>query len=265
MKRGPLILIFTALCFLSYDSTLKASADSTEVKMKVKTLLIDPKSKTPVVILESTQKKEFIPIWIGKNEATSIAMELEHVKIPRPNTHDLIRNILEGLGALPRQITITDLRDNTYFAVITLNFHGQDFQIDSRPSDAIAVALRMNVPIFASSDVLAKAGQLPAPSDSTKGIRRTLGFQIQDLTRDLAAFFDLQTNGGVLVADVESGSTASRAGFQRGDVITKINGATVHNVSQLETFLETLEKPIRLRLEIQRKGRPGTVTLDLPS
>ncbi|MFQ5849108.1 MAG: bifunctional nuclease domain-containing protein [Candidatus Binatia bacterium] len=265
MRIGILMVALSVVFPFSSPVHLSASGNDAAVQMRVKRLLLDPASKTPVVILESTQEKDFVPIWIGRAEATSIAMELEHVRIPRPNTHDLIRNILQGLGATLERITVTEVRNNTYFAVVTLKLNGQKFQIDSRPSDAIAVALRMKAPIYASPDVLAKAGKLPGPFEHREGVRKILGFHIQNLTAELATFFNLKNRSGVLVADVEMGGTASKAGFQRGDVITRINDQTVHNVSQLESLLKSIKKPVQVRMEIQRKGGPVTLVMDLPT
>ncbi len=259
-----LAVAFSVVLSLPFVSSPFASGENDTVKVRVRKLVLDPSSKTPVVILESIDAKKFIPIWIGKAEATSIAMEIEHVQIPRPNTHDLIRNILEGLGAELPRITITDLKNNTYFAAITLKLNGQEFQIDSRPSDAIAVALRMDAPIYASLEVLAKGNKLPAPSEEKEGVRKILGFHIQDLTANLASLFNLQIKEGVLVADVDAESAASKAGFRRGDVITRINDKSVLNVHQLESYLNGVEKPIQVEFHLKREGNPATILLELP-
>ena len=171
MKIRFLMLALTVTCLLASTLPVSSLAQIDTVKVKVKRLLLDPSSKTPVVVLESLKEKKFIPIWIGKAEATSIAMELEHVKIPRPNTHDLIGKIVKGLGAALERVTITELRDNTYYAVITLKLKGEKILIDSRPSDAIAIALRMGAPLYASPEVLAKAGKLPAALGETERAR----------------------------------------------------------------------------------------------
>ncbi len=265
MKIKILVLALTVTCLLAFALPVSSPAQIDTVKVKVKRLLLDPSSKTPVVVLESLKEKKFIPIWIGKAEATSIAMELEHVKIPRPNTHDLIGKIVKGLGAALERVTITELRDNTYYAVITLNLKGEKFLIDSRPSDAIAIALRMGAPLYASPEVLAKAGKLPAALGETGRVQKIFGFHIQDLTAELAALFNLRAERGVLVADVESGGTASKAGLQRGDIITNFNGETINNVGQLESFLQKAKKPGKLKMKLQRNGKPVTVLMNLPS
>ncbi|MFQ5541606.1 MAG: bifunctional nuclease domain-containing protein [Candidatus Binatia bacterium] len=255
---------FSVVFSLSVAPSPSVSGENDIVKVRVRKLVLDPSSKTPVVILESIDKKMFIPIWIGKAEATSIAMQIEHVEIPRPNTHDLIRNMLEGLGAEFTRVTITDLRNNTYFAVVTLKLNDQEFQIDSRPSDAIAVALRMKAPIYASPEVLSKADKLPTPREENEGVRKILGFHIQDLTANLASLFHLQNKEGVLVADVDAESAASKAGFRRGDVIIRINDESVLNVHQLESYLKGVEKPVHVEFHLEREGKPATIGLDLP-
>jgi bifunctional DNase/RNase len=266
VKRAIALAIFLLFCLVP-DFYPSASQENTVVEMKVKRLMLDPTAKTPtaVVILESTKEKRVIPIWIGSEEATSIAMELENVAPPRPNTHDLIRNILQGLGAALHRITITDLRNNIYYAIITLKLKGQEFQIDSRPSDAIAVALRMKAPIYASTQVLAKAKQLPPSEKAGDGLRKILGTHVQELTPELASLLDLQGKKGVLVAEVELGSAASEAGIQRGDIILKVNERTIQKVSDLESFFQSAKKPIQVKVELMRKGKSTTVLMELAS
>ncbi|MBI4489214.1 MAG: bifunctional nuclease family protein [Deltaproteobacteria bacterium] len=265
MRRNILLVVLSVLC--SYPLWLEASQEGTVVEMKVKRVMLDPSTKTPtaVVILESTKEKKLIPIWIGNEEATSIAIQLENVAIPRPNSHDLIRNILQGVGVALHRITITDIRNNTYYAVITLKLKGQEFQIDSRPSDAIAVALRMKAPIYATAQVVAKARELPGSAMPREDLRKILGIHVQDLTSDLASLFDLTVKQGVLVADIELGSAASEAGIQRGDLILKVNDRSVQKVADLESFFRSVKKPVQVKMEVLRKGKTATVVFDLPS
>jgi bifunctional DNase/RNase len=239
-------------------------AQNGPIEMQVKTILVDPANNAPVVILESTQEKKLLPIWIGANEAQSIAMQLEKVDSPRPNTHDLIRNILQGLGATVQRIVITDLRNSTYYATVSVRLKGQDVQIDARPSDAIAVALRMKASIFATPQVLSKARTVPG-SRQKDPLREMLGTHLQDLTPEIASLLDIQGATGVLVADVELGSAASEAGLQRGDVIVKANDKTVQKAAQIEILLKSVAKPGRLKFDVLRKGKPATVLIDMPA
>lgn len=128
-------------------------------EMIVGGLTVDPYTNTPIVLLKDPEGEDVVPIWIGFFEASAIATQLEKVKLARPMTHDLMRNILETLGAKVLRIEVTDLRDNTYFALIHLEFDGEHYEIDSRPSDAIALALRVGAPIFVNEEVIEKSRQ----------------------------------------------------------------------------------------------------------
>lgn len=261
------ILWLTIFFCCAVPPSLGAAQEESVIEMKVRQVILDPYSKTPVVLLESSKEKRPLPIWIGGEEAASIALELESVPNPRPNTHDLIRNILRGVGAALPRITITDLRNNIYYATITLNLRGQEYQIDSRPSDAIAVALRMKAPIYATATVLAKAQPLAPAEKSKDDLRNTLGIQAQDLTPELAGLFDITSKSGILVADVEIGSPASQAGLQRGDVILKANDKAMQKATDLTSLLQGTKRGTRLKMEVQRKGSTVTVAVavDLPS
>jgi hypothetical protein len=130
------------------------------IQMKVAGIMLDPVSNLPIIILRDLEEKDTLPIWIGVVEASSIAMQLEKIKIPRPLTHDLLKNILEQLQVAVLKIEVTDLRDNTFYALIHLNTPSGTMAIDSRPSDAIALALRTESPIFVEEKVLEKSRQM---------------------------------------------------------------------------------------------------------
>jgi bifunctional DNase/RNase len=132
------------------------------VRMEIKGLLMDPVSNMPVVILRDTEKGHFLPIWVGIFEANAIALEMEKVSTPRPMTHDLLKNLLAELDAHVDRIVINDLRDNTFFARIHLTRGDSTLSVDSRPSDAIALALRSQAGIFVEEEVLEKSRNLRA-------------------------------------------------------------------------------------------------------
>ena len=127
------------------------------VEMKVRGLALDPVSNMPIIILRDDEEKRSLPIWVGLFEANAIALELEKISTPRPMTHDLIKNILESLEAKVEKIVVNDLRDNTFFALIHLRLGEEEITVDSRPSDAIALALRVGAPIFVDEDVVRRA------------------------------------------------------------------------------------------------------------
>ncbi len=127
------------------------------VEMKVSGLTIDPLTNTTIVILKDLEGKRAVPIWIGLFEASAIATELEKISFSRPMTHDLMRDLLKILAAKVSRIEIIDLRNNTFFACIHLQRNGDTLIVDSRPSDAIALALRVNCPIFIDETVIEKS------------------------------------------------------------------------------------------------------------
>ena len=132
------------------------------IKMEIKGLLMDPVSNMPVVILRDTEKGHFLPIWVGIFEANAIALEMEKVQTPRPMTHDLLKNVLAQLDTRVERVVINDLRENTFFARIHLIQKDSTLQVDSRPSDAIALALRSQAEIFVEEEVLEKSRNLHA-------------------------------------------------------------------------------------------------------
>ena len=125
-----------------------------EVEMKIRGLMMDPVTNMPIVLLKDIGSDTVLPIWVGVYEANAIALEIEKVTTPRPMTHDLIKNVLTGLDALVHKVVVTELKDDTFFAVIWLEREGHVVSIDSRPSDALALALRMDCPIFVDDSVL---------------------------------------------------------------------------------------------------------------
>ena len=131
-----------------------------EVEMQIRGLMIDPLTNMPVVVLKDVASDAVLPIWVGIFEANAIAMELEKTAMPRPMTHDLLRNLVRGLNAVVQKVVVSDLRDETYYAVIWMEQEGETVAIDARPSDAIALALRWDCPIYASRAVLDNARQI---------------------------------------------------------------------------------------------------------
>jgi bifunctional DNase/RNase len=127
-------------------------------EMTVAHLGVDRNTESPVVILREKDGSRVLPIWIGPAEASAIAMELQGVKAARPMTHDLLKQVIVGLGGELRRIVISAVRENTYFAELLIQREDHVFQVDARPSDSIALALRLNAPIFASDQLLEQSG-----------------------------------------------------------------------------------------------------------
>ena len=148
------------------------------LEMKVRGLTLDPLSNMALVVLRDLEDNKALPIWVGIPEANAIALELEQVPTPRPMTHDLIKNILEGIHASVVRIVVNDLRDSTFYATIFLSLQEKEFCIDARPSDAIAIALRAKAPIFVALDVIERVGttdvNAPNAADETEGLKEWL-------------------------------------------------------------------------------------------
>ena len=157
-----------------------------EVEMKIRGLMMDPVTNMPIVILKDVNGSAVLPIWVGVYEANAIALEIEKVSTPRPMTHDLIKTLLVGLNAALRKVVVSELKDDTFYAVIWLDRDGDMISVDSRPSDALALALRLDCPIYVEESVLKSSKRDAAISDkaTTEELRRLLeGLNDEDFGR----------------------------------------------------------------------------------
>ncbi|HEY7412217.1 MAG TPA: bifunctional nuclease family protein [Vicinamibacteria bacterium] len=126
-----------------------------QIEMTIKGLMIDPMTNMPIIILRDEDGQRVLPIWVGVFEANAIALQIENVQTPRPMTHDLLKSVIETLRATVERVVVCDLKENTFYATIHLRTDGHELLVDSRPSDAIALALRTQTPIFVEDAVLA--------------------------------------------------------------------------------------------------------------
>ena len=143
--------------------------------MVISGLTVDPLTNSPIVLLKEVEGQRTLPIWIGLLEATAIASELEGIKFSRPMTHDLLKNIMGLMNVKVNRVEVSDLKNNTYFAVIHINHNGKEMSIDARPSDALAISLRMGAPIFVAEDVIKKSSQVEIkaePEDTSEQGKR---------------------------------------------------------------------------------------------
>jgi hypothetical protein len=240
---------------LALVAAVGAGAGARPVEVEVRGMRLDPVTGSPVVQLvekNGAGARELL-IWIGPFEAQAIVMEMRGVPSPRPMTHDLMRNLVERLGARLRRVVIEDVRDNTYLATIHLRrAPGEELTVDARPSDAIALALRLRGPILVAEELFAKAAALrPGPAAG-----RFWGVTVQDLTPETAAFFAGAPAAGVLVSDVPRAAPAHD--LARGDVITALDGQPVASVDELAR-LAGARQGGPVRLSVRRDGRDVTV------
>ena len=139
-----------------------------EIEFKIKGLMMDPLTNSPIVVLQDAAGDTLLPIWVGIFEANAIALQMEKVDTPRPMTHDLIKGLLNHLNAVVSKIVVTELKENTFYALIFLDVEGKVVTVDSRPSDAIALALRTDSPIFVTDEVLAKSASTSSSAVSAE-------------------------------------------------------------------------------------------------
>jgi len=148
-------------------TTHEKKTDQVYIQMKVTGLTIDPFTSMPIIILKDLEEKSALPIWIGLIEASAIATELEHIQLSRPMTHDLLKNILGVVEATVNRVVVYDLADNTFYARIEIIHDGKRLELDARPSDAIAVALRTKAPIFVAKKVIEKSRKIDLSKEGT--------------------------------------------------------------------------------------------------
>ena len=146
-----------------------------QIEMTIK-LMVDPITNLPIILLRDREGQRVLPIWVGASEANAIALQIENITTPRPMTHDLLRNVIHDLKAEIRKVVVSDLKDNTFYALIHLEVNGEPLAVDARPSDAIALALRARAPIFVEEKVIdhAKTVDLAPDKGETERLQKWL-------------------------------------------------------------------------------------------
>ena len=243
MKKTTSLFFLLAVLILLLSFPLSAEETQETVQFTVKGITLDPLTSNPIVLLEDLDHKTILPIWIGSYEANAISLGMRHIIPPRPMTHDLLKNVLDKAGVKIEKIILTDLKEDIFYAVILLEQNGSGVKIDSRPSDAIALALKADAPIFVSKVLLEKAESIRIDSEeSLRNVLRQSGLILQELTPEIARYFDLTVPQGVLVSDVRVGSSADSAGIKRGDVIRKIGERDIISLSDIRKTMKEEKK-----------------------
>jgi bifunctional DNase/RNase len=225
---------------------------------------VDPDTHSPVLLLVDEKTGRGIPLWIGPNEARAISMELEHITSPRPMTHELMKNVMEQLNARVERVIIEDMRDNTYFASLVIKVGNRRLTIDSRPSDAVALALKFQAPLFLSDAIMKKDLLIDLETRKTGGeIGRIYGLSFQDLSPPVARYFGLSDNKGVVVTGLDSGGAAEEAGIKKGDVLLGVDGKKVKDSGEFKKNMLRHEASEVIRVEVFREGETVTCTLSV--
>jgi bifunctional DNase/RNase len=234
-----------------------------EVEMQVRNVGFDHAAVSPVVILESSNGERLLPIWIGLAEAQSIATELQKVRPPRPLTHDLVKRILDDTGVALRRVRITKVEAQTFFASLVLEQAGREIAVDSRPSDAIALALRVACPILVSRALLEGGAAMTLAEEGEPSVVRLWGITVQDLAPSVAESLGVEGVAGVLVSD----AGASTDGLRRGDVIVRVDDVPIASVAALRAFSASKSAAAAdgHRLDVRRGDAGARVRLTTPS
>jgi bifunctional DNase/RNase len=240
------------------NSSESAKISPDEVRVQVARVGFDDQSGANYVLLVDEKESRALPIMIGESEAQAIMLALHGIKPERPFTHDLIRSIIGKTGNKVDRIVIADLRDEIYYATIYMD--GGRYSIDSRPSDAIALAMGMNAPIYVNDKLFESA---PAIGLSAGGkipdTARALGLTVEQLTPDLASALGEPAARGVLVSAVST--SASKAGVARGDIVTRVGDRDVKALDDFSRQVASAGNGGAVTLTLDRDGSSRTVTL----
>jgi bifunctional DNase/RNase len=234
--------------------------------VEASTVGLDTTSGQPVVLLRQVETGRVVPIWVGLPEAQAIARALHGVNVPRPMTHDLMESLLLESGATVEDVVVHDLRGGTYFGMIRLRRAGEEAlrQVDSRPSDAIALALRVGAPIRVARSVVDSVPDIDfrAP-DGADQVVRALGITVVAATPAIRRQFDLDGHPGVVVVAVTG--SASDAGLRRGDLITRVGNATPTTPIEFFDAIRAVAPGEPIVLTYRRDGVDTTVSLPFES
>jgi bifunctional DNase/RNase len=242
----------------------QGSADSESVPVELSTIGLDGRTGSPIVVLRDPESGSVLPIWVGGAEAQAIALALHGVVPPRPMTHDLMANLISELRAEVDEVVVTDLRNNTYFGVVRLRVAGEKKirEIDSRPSDALALALRTGAPIRVARRILAAVPEFDfiAPEGPNQ-IVQALGMTVVIATPSLRKEFKLANQRGVVVTSAFG--LAREKGVRRGDLIIEVNGKAIEEPAAFFEAVRATPPRGPVRITYWRNG--DTRVIELPA
>jgi uncharacterized protein len=256
LKFVGVLLIVAALgsCAGRHD----LQPDRGQVRVEVATVGYDQQTGSHYVLLEDSAGQRSLPILIGNEEARAIAFALHGIKPPRPLTSDLLRTVIQSTGNRVDRVVIGDVRDQVFYAKIYLDH--ERYQVDSRPSDAIALAMGVNAPIYVAARLFEVAGAKgPALTSTAPETARGFGMTVQELTPELAGYFTVAPRSGVLVADATG--DAERAGVQPGDIVTEVEKRPVRTPSEFEQIAAKVKSMPLITLVLRRGTTERVVTI----
>jgi len=245
--------LLTACGHRGATSTL--AAPSGEVRVEVADVGYDKQSASHYVQLADSAKQRSLQIAIGDEPARAILLELRGLRSPRPLTNQLLGTVLARTGNAVDRVEITQVHDEIYYAKIILD-HGR-YALDSRPSDAIALAMTVNAPIYVANELMHPASPA-ADAAAAPNVATKLGMTVQELTPDLANYFGIAIGGGVVIADI--GEEARNAGLERGDILVAVNGKTIRSSDDFAHI--TSAAGARIAVTVRRGKTTQTIVID---
>jgi bifunctional DNase/RNase len=253
MKRWVIYLCII-FCWISVVKPLSPLAleEKENLEVTVKGVDLNSMGESSVVVLVDLKGEVALPILIGFSEARAIGLKINDIKTIRPMTHDLINNIFNRVKFKLARVLINKVEGSIIYAILYLKLDGSEIQIDSRPSDAIAIALRAGAPIFVSREVLKAVGVELGGSTREDRFIMGQGLTVQEMTPLLSKYFGFKNPEGVLVSDVKPGGSAERAGLKTGDVIVEINGQRIQSLGSFKSIVQDIGEGERITLLVQR-------------
>ncbi len=258
-----------ASILLTYGMVRQAPAEENALEedtlyaAEISTVGMDRLTGAPIVLVRAIESGRIVPIWIGINEAQAIARALHGVEPQRPMTHDLMAALIRAGRTEVDQVTVDDIRDGTYFGAVHIVRDGTPMKIDSRPSDALALALRIEVPIRLAGKVIEEAQDFQfIPPEAHEQVVRVFGLTGVYPTAEQREEFDLGEAEGALISDVSG--LGEESGFEVGDLITAVDDTQVRNPAELLHLTADLRPGTEVNITFRRAGREESVTVRVP-
>lgn len=247
------------LCLVVWVALMLGGCNDSEpdlLAVEVKGVVMDPETQAPVLFLVDPDSERGLPVWIGLSEARAITLGLQDVTPPRPLTHDLMKRMLDLLNAKVERVVISDLKDNTYYATLNLRAGRRTWEVDSRPSDAVALALKFDAPLYLSR-VLVQKGVMVNLGSTSVGlpVESTYGFVIQELSPGVARYFGFGKQRGVIVTEVTREGPAEKAGLRTGDILVRLDRRSVEGLEDVQKALREKDTSDSVHLDVYRKGK----------
>jgi len=232
------------------------ASDSDLIAVDVRGVIVDPETQSPILFLVDPESEKGLPVWIGLSEARAISLGLKDVTPPRPLTHDLMKSMLDLLHARVERVVISDLKENTYYATLNLRAGRKTWEVDSRPSDAVAIALKFDAPLFLSRALVQKGVLVDlGPSSAKLPAERMYGFVTGELSAEVARYFGFGKETGVIVTEIARNGPADRAGLRKGDILVRMDKKSVEGLDDLQRALGKKSASDAMRVDVYRKGK----------